>query len=88
MDEDINYETSLDYPMLYKSLLKGRLLNSKSFIITIIKAIIQGTLIMYLTTLLFPRSFFDIVTIQFTSLILTELLNTMTIVSLNLEILF
>lgn len=81
MDEDIDYETTLDYPILYKSLLKGRLLNTKSFIILVIKALIQGTLIMYLTTLLFPRSFYDIVTIQFTALIITELLNTMTIVS-------
>lgn len=63
MDEDIDFETALDYPMLYKSLLKGRLLNIKSFIILVIKAMIQGTLIMYLTTLLFPRSFYDIVTI-------------------------
>lgn len=36
---------------------------------------------MYLTNLLFPRSYFDIVTIQFTALIITELLNTMTIVN-------
>jgi hypothetical protein len=63
MDEDITYGAALDYPVLYKSLLKGRLLNVKSFIIMVIKAIIQGTLIMFLTTLLFPRSFFDIVTI-------------------------
>lgn len=35
---------------------------------------------MYLTNLLFPRSYFDIVTIEFTALILTELLNTTTMV--------
>jgi hypothetical protein len=40
MDEDIDFATTLDYPILYKTLLKGRLLNSKSFIILVIKALI------------------------------------------------
>jgi len=63
--------------------LKGRLLNVKSFIIMVIKAMLQGTLIMYLTNLLFPRNYFDIVTIEFTALILTELLNTTTMVRIT-----
>lgn len=36
---------------------------------------------MYLTNLVFPDNFFDIVTIQFSALIVTELFNTLTIVS-------
>jgi hypothetical protein len=40
MDEDIDFKAALDYPMLYKILLKGRLLNVKSFIILVIKALI------------------------------------------------
>ena len=41
MDEDLTFETMKENPQLYKYLLKGRLLNTKSFIIFVIKAIIQ-----------------------------------------------
>lgn len=80
MDEDLPYETVLRYPQLYRELQQGRLLNFKMFFTLMMKGVFQGSAIMLLTIILFPSNTVDIVTITFSALILTELLNTVTIV--------
>lgn len=45
MDEDLSFEVMKQYPQLYKILLKGRLLNAKSFVLLFIKAMIQVSFI-------------------------------------------
>jgi phospholipid-translocating ATPase len=80
MDEDLDFTTLKRYPILYRELQLGRLLNYKAFFIMLLKAVFQGSSIILLTILLFPTNVTDIVTITFTALIITELLNTVTIV--------
>jgi len=75
-DEDVSYEAALEYPELYKSLQSGRDMNFKNFLIWMFKSIYQGSVIMILSLLIFSESFYQIVTITFTSLIIAELLNT------------
>jgi phospholipid-translocating ATPase len=64
-----------EFPQLYQSLQKGRELNLKTFLIWVWKSIYQGAIIMLLCFWLFENSFTEIVTITFTALILSELLN-------------
>jgi phospholipid-translocating ATPase len=64
-----------EFPQLYQSLQKGRELNLKTFLIWVWKSIYQGAVIMFLTFWLFEQSFTTVVTITFTALILSELLN-------------
>lgn len=81
MDEDLSFQMVRQYPQLYRELQQGRLLNYRKFFELLMKGIFQGSVIMLLTIILFPTDTLDIVTITFTALILTELLNTVTIVS-------
>lgn len=74
-DEDVSEEKVEEFPQLYQTLQKGRELNLKTFLIWVWKSIYQGAIIMLLTFWLFENSFTEIVTITFTSLILSELLN-------------
>lgn len=81
LDVDIDYETTIQYPLLYKNNLKGRRLGTKMFLVWFLKAIYQGTSIMFCGMFLFQNSYITIVSITFTSLIFTELLNTITTVN-------
>eukprot|EP01017_Pseudomicrothorax_dubius_P008003 TRINITY_DN12591_c0_g1_i2.p1 TRINITY_DN12591_c0_g1~~TRINITY_DN12591_c0_g1_i2.p1 ORF type:complete len:365 (+),score=77.46 TRINITY_DN12591_c0_g1_i2:64-1158(+) len=74
-DEDIDLKNLLKFPILYSQGQKGRELSSKTFLLWIWKSIYQGGLIFYLGLFLFDRSFLVIVTITFTALIFSELLN-------------
>lgn len=77
-DEDINREKALNYPLLYKTLQKSRELNVKTFLIWVWKSLFQATVIMVMGVYLFDDSFLMIVTITFTALILSEILNVYT----------
>lgn len=74
-DEDVTLEKVREFPQLYQSLQKGRELNLKTFLIWVWKSIYQGAVIMLLTFWLFEKSFTTVVTITFTALIFSELLN-------------
>ncbi len=84
VDEDLSFETVRRFPQLYRELQYGRFLNYRMFFTLVMKGVFQGSAIMLLTIILFPSNTIDIVTITFTALILTELLNTITIVALFL----
>ncbi|XP_010779138.1 probable phospholipid-transporting ATPase IIA [Notothenia coriiceps] len=74
LDKDVKSEVAMLYPELYKDLLKGRPLSFKTFLTWVLISIYQGSIIMYGALLLFDSEFLHIVSISFTSLILTELL--------------
>ncbi|XP_064467003.1 probable phospholipid-transporting ATPase IIB isoform X2 [Ornithodoros turicata] len=74
LDKDITPSNAVTYPELYKELSKGRSLSFKTFFIWVLISIYQGGIIMYGALLLFEDEFIHIVSISFTSLILTELL--------------
>ena len=77
-DEDVTLAKALEYPQLYQSLQKGRELSFKTFLTWIWTSIYQGAIIMLLTFWLFKSSFTSVVTITFTALILSEILNVFT----------
>ncbi|KRT85253.1 hydrolase [Oryctes borbonicus] len=81
LDQDVDAETALTYPELYKELAKGRSLSFKTFFIWVLISIYQGGVIMYGALLLFEDEFIHIVAISFSSLILTELI----MVALNIR---
>jgi phospholipid-translocating ATPase len=74
LDKDVKAEIALLYPELYKELSKGRSLSFKTFFLWVFISIYQGAAIMYGSFLLFDDDFIHVVSITFTSLILTELL--------------
>ncbi|XP_023229117.1 probable phospholipid-transporting ATPase IIA isoform X2 [Centruroides sculpturatus] len=74
LDKDVSPQIAIMYPELYKELTKGRSLSFKTFFIWVLISIYQGAIIMYGALLLFEDEFIHIVSISFTSLILTELL--------------
>jgi len=74
-DKDIDIDRALKYPPLYKSLQRGRELSLKTFLIWLWKSVYQGATIMLLSFYLFDDSFYNIVTITFTALIISEMLN-------------
>lgn len=74
-DEDTTIEKVTKFPVMYKTLQKGRNLNIKTFIYWIIKSIYQGTIIMMATSTLFESNFLNIISITFTVLIFIEILN-------------
>lgn len=63
------------FPELYQSLKQGRIMTIKTFFGWVWKSIYQGGVIMMGAIVLFENSFTNIVSITFTSLILSELLN-------------
>ncbi len=77
-DRDTNIKNVLDFPNLYSSLQKGRLLSIKNFLLWFQKSLFQAAIIMIGAVLLFDNVFLYIVTITFTSLIIAELLNVYT----------
>lgn len=74
-DEDVNVASVMKFPPLYKTLQKGRALSTKTFLIWVWKSIYQGCLVMLATVIFFNESFTNIVTITFSALIIIELLN-------------
>jgi phospholipid-translocating ATPase len=74
-DEDVDLNTVVKFPNLYKILQKGRVLNSKTFLLWCFKSIYQGAVIMIGAVLLFEDNYLNIVSITFTSLIFIEVLN-------------
>lgn len=79
LDQDVDLDSIMKFPPLYKTLQKGRSLNFKTFLIWVWISIYQGSVIMLFSIIFFPgNSFVNIVSITFTSLILIELLNVFT----------
>ncbi|ELT89087.1 hypothetical protein CAPTEDRAFT_193806 [Capitella teleta] len=74
LDKDVSSEIAMTFPELYKELTKGRSLSYKTFFMWILISIYQGGIIMFGAFILFEADFMHIVSITFTSLILTELL--------------
>jgi phospholipid-translocating ATPase len=74
LDKDVRPEIALLYPELYKELSKGRSLSFKTYFLWVFISIYQGSAIMYASFLLFDDDFIHVVSITFTSLLLTELL--------------
>jgi len=64
----------LRLPELYAELGKGRSLTYKTFFLWVLVSVYQGGMIMYGALILFKDEFIHIVSISFTSLILTELI--------------
>jgi phospholipid-translocating ATPase len=87
-DKDVTMAAVMKYPPLYATLQKGRSLSFKTFLIWFFKSIYQGATIMLGTILFFNESFTNIVTITFSALIITELLNVYSSVSYPLEATF
>jgi phospholipid-translocating ATPase len=77
-DQDANVSQIMQFPPLYKTLQKGRLLNFKTFAVWVWKSIYQGSVIILFALMFFNDSYTNIVTITFTSLIFIELLNVYT----------
>jgi phospholipid-translocating ATPase len=76
LDQDVDKKNVLDFPTLYKILLKGRELNLKSFLFWLFKSMFQSFVIMFGAFLLFGDNLFlKIVTVTFTALIYLEVLN-------------
>ncbi len=75
LDEDVTDVIAFRYPELYKELQKGRALSYKTFFTWVFLSVYQGGVIMLLSLFLFDNNLINIVSITFTALILTELLN-------------
>lgn len=79
LDQDANVNTLMDFPLLYHSLQIKKKISFSSFCVCIFKSVYQGSAIIIAGVLLFPENnFTNIVSITFTALIFTELLNVMT----------
>lgn len=74
-DVDCTESAVFKFPILYSSLQKGRVLNTKTFLIWMWKSIFQGCIIMLGSVLWFHESYTNIVTITFSALIVCEILN-------------
>ncbi|CAG7663738.1 unnamed protein product [Allacma fusca] len=74
LDQDVRPEDLLRLPELYAELGKGRSLTYKTFFLWVLVSVYQGGMIMYGALILFKDEFIHIVSISFTSLILTELI--------------
>ena len=80
-DEDVDYDTAMRFPPLYKGLQKGRELSPKSFLMWLYKSIYQAFIIITMAVVLFKTPMINMVTITFTSLIMIEILNVLSEVS-------
>ena len=75
-DTDSTKKDILKFPILYKSMLKGRELSIKYFFIWLFKSIFQAAIIMIGSVIVFNQKIYlKIATIAFTVLIFAELLN-------------
>lgn len=75
LDVDVSYTQVARFPALYKTIQKGRSLNTKTFLIWTWKSIYQAAIIMFVAVTQFDQSFVNIVTITFSTLICIEMLN-------------
>ena len=75
LDQDVERDVCLKFPILYKSLQAGRYLNFKTFMIWTWKSMFQAAVIMFLAIILFHDSFLMVMSITFTTLICIEFLN-------------
>jgi phospholipid-translocating ATPase len=75
LDEDVDENKVYLYPELYKDLQKGRPLSYKTFFIWLFQSVYQGGVIMIGSMLLFEARFLNIVSITFTALLASELVN-------------
>jgi len=79
-DRDVdNEEIVFKFPNLYQTLQKGRLLSTRTILIWTTQSLYQGVLVMLSAVLLFEDSFVDILSINFTALMMIELLNLYTV---------
>lgn len=84
LNED-SFESDIeDYPELYRWLLKSRAFNTRSFLQWMWLSFFQGGIMMYMTVKMFSDEMFQIVSIAFTTLILTELFFVATCVSFRI----
>ena len=77
LDEDVTSKISLKFPELYLELQKGRALSLRNFLVWVMISLYQGGAIMILSVMFFDSDLNHIVSITFTCLILTELMNIM-----------
>ena len=75
LDQDVSPDVAMRFPELYSELQKGRVLSFKTFAWWMFVSVYQGGMIMVCALLLFESNFTNIVSITFTVLIITELLN-------------
>jgi len=75
LDEDVKENIVFRFPELYKELQQGRALSYRTFFTWTFTSVYQGGVIMLLSLFLFDNNLVNIVSITFTALILTELLN-------------
>ena len=75
LDTNVTERVTFLFPELYQELQKGRALSYKTFFQWVTKSVYQAGVIMVMSILLFEENFVHIVSITFTSLICTELVN-------------
>ena len=75
LDKDVKESVAMQFPELYSELQKGRELSLATFGWWMLTSTFQGGMIMVCALVLFENNFINIVSITFTVLILTELLN-------------
>lgn len=75
LDKDVSEDVAMKFPELYAGLQRKPELSFKTFTWWMFTSVFQGGMIMICTLVLFENNFANIVTITFTVLILTELLN-------------
>ena len=75
LDKDVKESVAMQFPELYSELQKGRVLSLATFAWWMFTSLFQGGMIMVCALVLFENNFINIVSITFTVLILTELLN-------------
>ncbi|KPI84886.1 putative aminophospholipid translocase [Leptomonas seymouri] len=73
LDEDFKESDVHEYPFLYKDLLKSRFMNTRTFLQWVWASFFQGGVMMLVALQLFSEEMFQIVTIAYTSLLITEL---------------
>lgn len=73
LDEDFKESDVHEYPFLYKDLLKSRSMNTRTFLQWVWASFFQGGVMMLVALQLFSAEMFQIVTIAYTSLLITEL---------------
>lgn len=75
LDKDVSEEVAMKFPELYSELQRKREISVRTFTWWMFTSVFQGGMIMICALVLFENNFANIVTITFTVLILTELLN-------------
>jgi len=75
LDQDVSVVVAMRFPELYRDLQKGRELSLRTFATWVFSSVFQGGVIMLCMIFLFENNMNHIITVTFTVLILTELLN-------------